>query len=344
MNPLQNQDFNASEISYLNKVPCPKFYKDSENNHFQFESLEHDSKINLESLLQHVSPEAVLNSTPFFEKFYCNNTQISVLNYTSELLSFSQNRNFFINGQKVLQFTSDDCHSIAYKTPELPKILCLESKNDDTSLPGTRIFFRISKNLCVPAHPKNNHQTRSLFTQIPFQIADSENYIKTNPCMNSLVQKIVTEASLNHNPSLLQFNPRTSLPRFTVLNYTEHVITFDIYKNLLINEEPLTNFSIGNCQFIAYHLEGYPALICFESKSETQENANTRFFAEVSWKQTFKPKDKNILNEIHKKRMFNSFWKSFYDKNSLISEQEIPKDIINEIMSIYFQLILLTPL
>lgn len=338
MNSLQNQNLNVSEISYLNKMLCPIAYRDRENNLFQFESLETNSKTNLESLLQYVSPAADLSQVPCFEKFYCDGAQISVLNYTKERINVGKKRDFFVNKNYLFQFTTDDCHSIAYKISHLPNILCLESKDDIAAIPGARIFIRILKDACALTHPKNDFPTKNLFTQIPFQIEDSENFIKTNPCMNSLVKNIAIEASLKIKPYLLQFNPRFSLPRFTILNHTEHTITFDIYRNFLINEEQLTNFTMDDRQIIAYHLEGHPELICFESKDETKEDANPRFFAEVSWKQTFKPKNKNILNEIHQKRMFNSFWRGLYDQNSEIL-QELPRDIVHEIMSLYFRTI-----
>lgn len=201
---ISSQDQNS--ISYVHNVPTPLFYMDHRQIKHEFNNLEGRTKTHLSNLLQYVAPEANLNYIPSFKKFHCHEADLSVLNYTSDQLTFSKNRKFYINKHKIANFTKDNCRIIAYKIPKCPDITCIETKDDHDMLPGSRSFIVLMRNTyywmqasmihVAAAEYLNYAYAQNLTKQIPIQITDINTFIKTSRCMNSLMKKMAPEASL----------------------------------------------------------------------------------------------------------------------------------------------------
>lgn len=346
---ISSQDQNSiSEISYPNRVPTPLFYMDHQQVKHKFKHLEAITKTHLSNLLQYVAPEANLNYIPSFKKFHCHEAHLSVLNYTSDQLTFSKNRKLYINKQMIIDFTKDNCRLIAYKIPQCPDITCLEIKDDHKILPSERCFITKISHIFYWTRPSriygfaieflNYAHSQNLISQIPIQIADSDAFIRTNRCMNSLIKKMAPEASIKKNPSLCIFNPRKDFPRFTILNHTDHSITFDVLRNLYINHEPVVKFTNDNCQMIVYQLEGHPELICFDQQDEADESRGPSFFAKATWMRAKESDFKKTLGKIHTSLAVNYLWKCLYDERSVISKNGVTKDILSKIIAIYLSL------
>jgi len=328
---------------YLNKVPPPKYYRDINLKRHRFSNLEKETQINFKFILQYISPGADLSLIPTIYSFNKNGTQISVLNYSSSSLSLFKDRHISVNGRNKATFSIEHCYLIAYKTFEYPKIICIEQKNDFDAVPEDRFFISIGKpvfELLISSIFKNNFINDNLFKQIPFQIANVDSFIKTNICMNRLMERIDKKASLKEKPTLTQLLSRFELPSYTILNYTEVAIKIDIKKNIFINNNFIKQLENECYYFIFYHLKDHPELICIEEQNKQKTDPEPRSFISLEYK---KNPDQSIFNEIifkiHKKRAFDYIWKGLYDETSVFYSENFPYEAINIITMKYLELL-----
>jgi len=337
---LDNQFEISSKLVFLNKIPPPNYYKDGAGTLKKFETINITLRKKLEKLFQFISDDANINTIPTFRRFICKHANISVLNFTKNNITFSKNRRFYVFKQCVERFAKKDCCLITYNVIPFSEIICIEQKNDNDKLSSERCFIIKDKNDYIYVELSvllMYVQNKSLTSQIPFQIADVETFIKSDRCMNNLIQQIAKEASLeDKKPTLVRYLPRKNSPQFTILNYTTQNINFNIYRQVNINDYKFSQFNNDACQIISYSLEGYHEMICLEQQDEGNKIAGPRLFADHFWKYyEDTSKYDQILSQILKELAFQFLWKGIYDENSYFNKEGIPHDIVREITKIY---------
>lgn len=275
-----------SDVVYINKVLSPVQYKDENGEIREFKEIENTLQINFEEILQGVSLDADLTSIPTLKHFSCEKANLSILNYTPLNLSFSNTRSFFVEEKKVISFNPNDCRIIVYHTKNNPEIICFENKDDKEEFAEQRNFIIKISNVYSVREARmmgNRNLNPHLYSQPAFQINDVETFIKSNKCMSNLVKQIAREAALKKEPSLIQYRKQKERPRLTVLNHTDLLITFDIMRNLFINNQKIVNFNYDDCQIIAYHLKGHKEMICIEQQDEKDNKACPRIYAKLEY-------------------------------------------------------------
>ncbi len=305
-----------------------------------------------------MAPEAILIDNPTCKRFNAKGTHLTILNYTDIQISFDAMRMMKVcnrvGSYEVTRAEKEDRNILAYHVPGHPEVICLQYEILKTSK-GTGCFrYLIIKKpnsdiLCLrrvelinrDALKYDDPTNRLLFGLKPKNI-DFDEFGKNDTNISTLINAIASEASPNLINEVLRY--KTATTRFTILNKSKHRISIDHFHGLCIDEQVITNFSKRDCQIIAYDLDFFPEIVCFEQKNEALLVPQSRIFASFEsgkWKiiiilDNF-INNKYLQKSRDRKNAF-SIWKSAYDISSSLGYPSLPKEILKLILGTYLLL------
>lgn len=343
-------------------VEPPLFYLDEQGKECEFNTLEEGVKEQTISLLQCASTEALLSKIPTFAIVNCESTTLKILNFTDYILGFNGKRELIANKGTVLaRYINKSCLLIAYPIKNMSSyLICVESKDDDKPeirrslivdvenlalsvvrdrFPGLECPKSVEENLACCHISDLEKEFEIIKTPVVLQhsvkIVNKEELIKKEADADLLIRQIPESASFKQNPTWAHYVSRTTLKTATIINHTEFKIEFDIEEALRIQGIWFVDLSFNNSVYVAYQ-SGEEKVICFEQKISGVKEIGRRFFcsSEVGYTETL-DKPEILEGEPKLEKAFKVFSLLHCDPKSFFAENNIPKEIKNEVMKHY---------
>lgn len=335
----------AKKSSALQKnsfQPIIKFQQAQSNDFFSSEILNEilRNHPHFSELIQEISADAVGISEPTLVERYSAGKTIRILNLTYHSLSFI-GEELHLKGLPITKDPSankklmnpNNLVIIAYKVLKNPHIICLDFKEINDSLAQERFFIvkKSNRYFLTVASPSSEIFGQSLFSIRPKQNVTADLKIVNHPFLSTLPTAIWKNkiGCLTIYPSRSERNSTIKRFNISIINYSTHCITMDIFGRLWIDSCAFAETLEKNSIFVAFQPEGNSEKIQFK-------NTNGELNFEKKWScLNSGPYYQKFFKTVHFERVYSNLWRPHYDSQSSFSR--LPKELIQQIAHLYLK-------